>query len=71
MLASTLTTIAVLLPVLLFAGLAKKLFVPLALTVAVAMVASYFVSVAVTPGRVPLHARPRRAGPARASASSA
>jgi multidrug efflux pump subunit AcrB len=48
-LASTLTTIAVLLPVLLFAGLAKKLFVPLALTVAVSMVASYFVSVAVTP----------------------
>ena len=43
-LASTLTTMAVLLPVLLFAGLAKKLFVPLALTVAVAMVASYFVS---------------------------
>jgi multidrug efflux pump subunit AcrB len=35
--------------VLLFAGLAKKLFVPLALTVAVSMVASYFVSVAVTP----------------------
>jgi CzcA family heavy metal efflux pump len=48
-LASTLTTIAVLLPVLLFAGLAKRLFVPLALTVAVSMVASYFVSVAVTP----------------------
>ena len=48
-LASTLTTIAVLLPVLLFAGLAKKLFVPLALTVAVSMVASYFVSVALTP----------------------
>ncbi len=48
-LASTLTTIAVLLPVLLLAGLAKKLFAPLALTVAVAMVASYFVSVVVTP----------------------
>jgi multidrug efflux pump subunit AcrB len=48
-LASTLTTIAVLLPVLLFAGLAKRLFVPLALTVAASMVASYFVSVAVTP----------------------
>ena len=40
---------AVLLPVLLLAGLAKKLFVPLALTVAVAMAASYFVSVCVTP----------------------
>ncbi len=35
-LASTLTTMAVLLPVLLLAGLAKKLFAPLALTVAVA-----------------------------------
>ena len=48
-LASTLTTMAVLLPVVLFAGLAKKLFVPLALTVAVAMAASYFVSICVTP----------------------
>ncbi len=48
-LASTLTTMAVLLPVLLLAGLAKKLLAPLALTVAVAMIASYFVSVAVTP----------------------
>jgi multidrug efflux pump subunit AcrB len=48
-LASTLTTMAVLLPVLLLAGLAQKLFAPLALTVAVAMVASYFVSVCVTP----------------------
>jgi multidrug efflux pump subunit AcrB len=48
-LASTLTTMAVLLPVLLFAGLAQRLFVPLALTVAVAMAASYVVSIAVTP----------------------
>ena len=48
-LASTLTTMAVLLPVLLLAGLAKKLFAPLALTVAVAMIASYFVSLVVTP----------------------
>ncbi len=48
-LASTLTTIAVLLPVLLLAGLAKKLFAPLALTVAVAMIAAYFVSMFVTP----------------------
>jgi CzcA family heavy metal efflux pump len=48
-LASTLTTMAVLLPVLLLTGLAKKLFAPLALTVAVAMIASYFVSVCVTP----------------------
>jgi multidrug efflux pump subunit AcrB len=48
-LAATFSTIAVLLPVLLLAGLAKKLFAPLALTVAVAMVAAYFVSMAVTP----------------------
>src|SRR5262249_12230832 len=48
-LASTLTTMAVLLPVLLLAGIAKKLFAPLALTVAVAMIASYFVSMSVTP----------------------
>ncbi|MEA2753369.1 MAG: hypothetical protein QOI41_7512 [Myxococcales bacterium] len=48
-LASTLTTIAVLLPVLLLAGLAKKLFAPLALTVAVAMIASYGISMFVTP----------------------
>jgi multidrug efflux pump subunit AcrB len=48
-LASTLTTMAVLLPVLLLAGLARKLFAPLALTVAVAMIASYFVSLGVTP----------------------
>jgi len=48
-LASMLTTIAVLLPVMLLAGLAQRLFVPLALTVAVSMVASYFVSIMVTP----------------------
>lgn len=48
-LASTLTTMAVLLPVLLLAGLAQRLFAPLALTVAVAMTASYVVSICVTP----------------------
>jgi multidrug efflux pump subunit AcrB len=48
-LASTLTTMAVLLPIVLLTGLAKRLFAPLALTVAVAMAASYFVSIAVTP----------------------
>jgi multidrug efflux pump subunit AcrB len=48
-LASTLTTMAVLLPIVLLTGLAKKLFAPLALTVAVAMTASYFVSMVVTP----------------------
>jgi multidrug efflux pump subunit AcrB len=48
-LASTLTMLAVLLPVLLLAGLAKKLFAPLALTVGVAMLVSYAVSITVTP----------------------
>jgi CzcA family heavy metal efflux pump len=48
-LAATLTTIAVLIPVLLLAGLAKKLFAPLALTVATAMIAGYVVSMTVTP----------------------
>ncbi len=48
-LASTLTTMAVLLPVVLLAGLARKLFAPLAITVAVAMMASYLVSMCVTP----------------------
>ncbi|HZZ83616.1 MAG TPA: efflux RND transporter permease subunit [Anaeromyxobacteraceae bacterium] len=48
-LAATLTTVAVLLPVLLLYGLAKKLFAPLALTVAVAMFAGYLVSMMVTP----------------------
>ena len=48
-LASTLTTMAVLLPVVLLGGLARKLFVPLAVTVAVSMIASYFVSMCVTP----------------------
>jgi multidrug efflux pump subunit AcrB len=48
-LAATLTTVAVLLPVVLLEGLARKLFTPLALTVAVAMFAGYFVSMLVTP----------------------
>jgi multidrug efflux pump subunit AcrB len=48
-LASTLTTMAVLLPVVLLSGLARRLFAPLAITVGVAMIASYFVSMAVTP----------------------
>ena len=48
-LAATLTTVAVLLPVLLLYGLARKLFAPLALTVAVAMFAGYLISMAVTP----------------------
>lgn len=48
-LAATLATVAVLLPVALLAGLAKKLFVPLAITVATGMFAGYAVSMIVTP----------------------
>jgi multidrug efflux pump subunit AcrB len=48
-LASTFTMIAVLLPILLLSGLAKRLFAPLGLTVATAMIASYLVSMFVTP----------------------
>mgnify|MGYP000305326961 CR=1 FL=1 len=48
-LAATLTTVAVLLPVLLLYGLAKKLFAPLALTVAVGMLAGYAISMTITP----------------------
>lgn len=48
-LASTLTTIAVFFPVVFLEGVAAKLFVPLALTISFAMMASYFVSLTVDP----------------------
>ncbi|MBX7101995.1 MAG: efflux RND transporter permease subunit [Myxococcaceae bacterium] len=48
-LAATLATVAVLLPVVLLEGLARKLFTPLALTVAAGMFAGYAVSILVTP----------------------
>jgi multidrug efflux pump subunit AcrB len=48
-LAATLATVSVLLPVLLLEGLAKKLFAPLAITVATGMFAGYLVSMLVTP----------------------
>ena len=48
-LASTLTMMAVLLPLVLLTGLARRLFLPLALTIAVAISASYVVSMFVTP----------------------
>lgn len=48
-LASTLTTIAVFFPVVFLEGVSAKLFVPLALTISFAMVASYFVSMTVDP----------------------
>ncbi len=48
-LAATLSTVAVLLPVVLLYGLAAKLFVPLAITVATGMFAGYAVSMTLTP----------------------
>lgn len=48
-LASTITTIVVFLPVAFISGIAKLLFTPLALTVAFALIASYFVSLTVIP----------------------
>lgn len=48
-LAATLSTVAVLLPVLLLYGLAAKLFAPLAITVATGMFAGYAVSMTLTP----------------------
>lgn len=48
-LASTLTTIAVFFPVVFLQGVSSKLFVPLALTISFAMIASYFVSLTVDP----------------------
>ncbi|MFO0602700.1 MAG: efflux RND transporter permease subunit [Polyangiales bacterium] len=48
-LVSTITTIVVFLPVLFLAGVARNLFVPLALTIAFALIMSFFVSRTVTP----------------------
>jgi len=48
-LASTITTIIVFLPVAFISGIAKLLFIPLALTVAFSLIASYFVSLTVIP----------------------
>ncbi len=47
--AATLGPVAVLLPVVLLEGLARKLFAPLAITVATGMLAGYVVSMVVTP----------------------
>ena len=54
---------AVLLPVVLLEGLAKRLFAPLALTVTVAMIASYFVSHGRHAGGLPLPRRTSNQGP--------
>ena len=48
-LASTITTIVVFLPVIFITGIARLLFTPLALTVAFSLIASYFVSLTVIP----------------------
>lgn len=48
-LASTLTTIAVFVPVVFLQGISQKLFVPLAETIIFSMTASYFVSMTVDP----------------------
>jgi CzcA family heavy metal efflux pump len=48
-LASTVTTIIVFLPVVFITGIAKLFFTPLALTVAFSLIASYFVSLTVIP----------------------
>ncbi len=48
-LVSTITTIVVFLPVLFLAGVARNLFLPLALTIAFALLMSFFVSRTVTP----------------------
>lgn len=64
-LAAMLSTLAVLLPIVLLYGLARKLFGPLALTVGVAMVAGWLVSMSVTPVacRFLLGERHREPGP--------
>ncbi|MGA2668920.1 MAG: efflux RND transporter permease subunit [Ignavibacteria bacterium] len=46
---STLTTVIVFLPVVFLSGIAKLLFIPLVLTIAVALFSSFFVSRTVTP----------------------
>lgn len=46
---STLTTVIVFLPVIFLTGIAKLLFIPLVITIAVALFASFFVSRTVTP----------------------
>jgi multidrug efflux pump subunit AcrB len=46
---STLTTVIVFLPVIFFSGVAKLLFIPLVVTITVALFGSFFVSRTVTP----------------------
>src|SRR5262249_37555323 len=48
-LVSTITTIVVFFPVLFLAGVARNLFIPLAMTISFALIMSFFVSRTVTP----------------------
>ena len=61
---STLTTIAVFLPLALVGGIISKFFVPLSLTVALALVASLIVAVTIIPVLVSIFLRRRTVDPA-------
>jgi HAE1 family hydrophobic/amphiphilic exporter-1 len=61
---STLTTIAVFLPLALVGGIISKFFVPLSLTVALALVASLIVAVTIIPVLVSIFLRRRSVDPA-------
>src|SRR5918994_2072845 len=61
---STLTTIAVFLPLALVGGIISKFFVPLSLTVALALVASLIVAVTIIPVLVSIFLRRRAGDPA-------
>jgi HAE1 family hydrophobic/amphiphilic exporter-1 len=61
---STLTTIAVFLPLALVGGIISKFFVPLSLTVALALVASLIVAVTIIPVLVSIFLRRRTVNPA-------
>jgi hydrophobic/amphiphilic exporter-1 (mainly G- bacteria), HAE1 family len=61
---STLTTIAVFLPLALVGGIVSKFFVPLSLTVALALVASLIVAVTIIPVLVSIFLRRRAVDPA-------
>jgi len=66
-LAGTLTTIIVFIPVWFLTGISKYLFTPMGLTISVAMVASYIVSLTVIPVLMSRFARPTNATGAKAS----
>jgi multidrug efflux pump subunit AcrB len=59
-LASTITTIVVFLPVVFITGIAQLLFIPMALTISYALGASFFVSTTVTPALCEKYLEPER-----------